>query len=133
MSRIYEARQTVEATRSKAGTVDTDGSGITEMPWQREGPGSISDVPFTVYGRAPGGFPFYQEVNLVSGSTDGGLIVLRVPVYEGQYLLLINNLTSIEQLCRIVHIRAQDGEANEVGVAFLSPNPEFWPVPAPTI
>jgi hypothetical protein len=32
-------------------------------------------------------------------------------------------------VCRVVRVRGRDGEANEVGVAFPSSNPEFWQIP----
>ena len=128
MSRIYEALKTVEATRSKSGASDGDGLGVMEMPELRQSPRRELDVPLTVYGRASSGSPFYQKAEAVNGSAHGGLIVLRASVSEGQDLLLINNRTSKEQVCRVVHVRARDAETNEVGVAFPSPNPEFWQV-----
>ena len=87
-------------------------------------------MPLTVYGRGPNGNPFYQEANTLNASATGGLMVLRMPVHEGQDLLLINNWTSKEQLCRVVRVRARDAESYQVGVSFPSPNPEFWRVPA---
>jgi len=54
---------------------------------------------------------------------------LRAPVFEGEDLLLINNWTSKEQICRIVRVRRRDAETNEIGVAFPSSNPDFWFVP----
>ena len=129
MSRIYEALRIMNATRSESGAADRDSLGVMEMPERRQSPRYELDVPLTIYGRAPSGSPFYQVADAVNGSADGGLIVLRVPVCEGQDLLLINNWTSKEQICRVVHIRGRDAETNEVGVAFPSPNPEFWQVP----
>jgi hypothetical protein len=87
------------------------------------------DVPLTVYGRGPTGAPFYQEAEAVNVSATGGLIVLRTPVHEGQDLLLINNWTSIEQICSIVRVRSRGAETFQVGVTFPSPNLDFWFVP----
>ena len=129
MSRIYDALKTVEAKRSKRGAADGDNLGVMEMPELRQNPRRELDVPLTVYGRSSSGSPFYQKAEAVNGSADGGLIVLRAAVSEGQDLLLINNWTSKEQACRVVHVRARDAETNEVGVAFPAPNPGFWEVP----
>ena len=127
MSRIYEALQTAETTRSKNSAASA--LGVMDMPEQRQNSRVALAVPLTVYGRTLNGSPFYQEADAVSGNADGGLIVLRVTVVEGQDLLIINNQTSIEQICRVVHVRSRDAETNEVGIAFSSPNEEFWLVP----
>jgi hypothetical protein len=65
----------------------------------------------------------------VSGSANGGLIVLRAPVQEGQDLLLINNYSSKVQICRVVDVSSRDAETSEVGVAFPSQHLEFWQIP----
>jgi hypothetical protein len=129
MSRIYEALKTAKKTRSTSGAADGESLGVMEAPEQRRGRRWELDVPLTVYGRGPSGSPFYREADAVNGSAEGGLIILCAPVCEGQDLLLINNWTSKEQVCRIVRVRGRNAEINEVGVAFPSPNPEFWEVP----
>ena len=129
MSRYYDALRNAEEARLRNSAADRDSLGTMEMPDQRQSRRWELDVPLTVYGRAPSGTPFYQEADAVNGSANGGLIVLRMPVNEGQDLLLINNWTSKEQRCRVVYVRNRDAETNEVGVAFPSSNPEFWEVP----
>jgi hypothetical protein len=126
MSRIYEALQNAKATRLKVGTADS--LGVMELPERRQ-IGRVVSVPLTVYGRALSGSPFYQEADGIGGNADGGLIALCMAVLEGQDLLLINNCTSIEQMCRVMHIHSRDAKTNEVGIAFSSPNKEFWQVP----
>ena len=128
MSRIFDALKNVQATRSKSGTSDAEGLGVMERPELRQSPRRELDVPLTVYGRSASGSPFYQKAEAVNGSASGGLIVMGAAVIEGQDLLLINNRTSKEQVCRVVRVRSRDTETNEVGVAFPSPNPEFWQV-----
>jgi hypothetical protein len=121
--------KTVETVRSEPSAPDKDTVGVIETPERRRARRWELDVPLTVYGRTPVGSPFYQEANAVNASASGGLIAMRAPVREGEELLLINNCTSKEQLCRVVRVRSRDTETNEVGVAFPSSNPEFWYVP----
>jgi len=129
MSRIYEALKLVAATRAANGATVRESLGVMEMREQRRSRRWELDVPLTVYGRGPSGSPFYKEADAVNASAGGGLIVLRGPVCEGQDLLLINNWTSKEQVCRVVRVRGRDAKTNEVGVAFPSSNPEFWKIP----
>jgi hypothetical protein len=128
MSRIYEALRTAEAMRSVRGA-PTGNLGVMEMPEQRRSRRWELDVPLTVYGRGAGGSPFYQEAQAVNASAEGALILMHAPVCEGQKLLLINNYSSKEQLCRVVRVCTRDTETNEVGVKFPSPNLEFWKIP----
>ena len=128
MSRIYEALRTAEAMRSVNG--DSKGTlGVLEVQEQRRFRRWELDVPLTVYGRGAGGSPFYQEAQAINVSAQGALVVIHAPVSEGQELLLINNYSSKEQICRIVRVRRRDAESSEVGVKFPSPNLEFWNIP----
>lgn len=126
MSRIYEALKTAQAARAKSSATDVDSLGVVVMPERRQSPRLDLHAPLTVYGHESNESPFYQEAEAVNGSASGGLIVLRAPVRKGQDLLLINDWTSIEQICRVVHVRSRDAEINEVHVAFPSPHLEFW-------
>jgi hypothetical protein len=126
MSRIYEALRVVEAERSANGARDSDNLGAMDILEQRRSRRWELDVPLTVYGHGPDGSTFYQEADAENASADGGLIVMRISVCEGQELLLINNFSSQEQLCRVVRVISRDAETTEVGVAFPSPNPKFW-------
>jgi hypothetical protein len=129
MSRIYEALKSAQDIRLKTGASDRDRLGGLDMPDRRRSKRWGLDVPLTVYGRASSGSPFYQKAEAVSGNANGGLIVLGAPVQEGQDLLLINNYSPQEQLCRVVHVRSRDAETSEVGVVFPSPHLEFWKIP----
>ena len=133
MSRIFEALKGMEAERAARGAPDKDSLGVMELPELRRFPRRELSAPLTVYGRGPAGAPFYQEVDVVNVSADGGLIVMRTSVCEGQELLLINNHSSQEQLCHVVRIRSRDAETSEVGVTFPSPNPKFWEVSGPPV
>ena len=87
-------------------------------------------MDLTVYGNAPGEAPFYEQAKALKGNANGGLFLLGVPVAEGQDLLLVNNRTSQEQLCRVVNVVARDAQSNDVSVVFPFPNPHFWQFPA---
>jgi PilZ domain len=128
MSRIYEALRTAEATRSAPGA-PTGNRGVMDMTEQRRFKRWELDVPLTVYGRGSSGSPFYQEAQAINVSAEGALVRVQAPVCEGQELLLINNYSSKEQICRVVRVRSSDAEMNEVGVKFPAPNLEFWNVP----
>ena len=133
MSRIFEALKGMEAERAAHGAPDKDSLGVMELPELRRYPRRELSAPLTVYGRGPAGAPFYQEVDVVNVSADGGLIVMRTSVCEGQELLLINNHSLQEQLCHVVRIRSRDAETSEVGVTFPSPNPKLWEVSGPPV
>jgi hypothetical protein len=129
MSRPDKTPKTVEPKRSASGVAAHSSAGALGTIDERRSRRWELDVPLTIYGRGPNGAPFYQEAEAVNVSATGGLIVLRTPVHEGQDLLLINNWTSIEQICRVVRVRSRGAETYQVGVTFPSPNVDFWFVP----
>ena len=129
MSRTDKTPKPVETKRPASGVAAHSNAGVLGTIDERRSRRWELDVPLTVYGRGPTGAPFYQEAEAVNVSATGGLIVLRAPVHEGQDLLLINNWTSIEQICRVVRVRSRGAETYQVGVTFPSPNRDFWFVP----
>lgn len=129
MSRIYEALKNAQEMRSKSELSAGDNLRVMEMPERSSSPRSELDIDITVYGRAAGESPFYEEASTVRGNADGGLFLLVVPVLEGQDLLLFNNRTSQEQICRVVNVNIRDVQTSEVSVVFPSPNREFWGLP----
>jgi hypothetical protein len=129
MSQIYEALKYAQELRLKNAVSVGDSLGIMEMPDRRSGPRWDLGIHLTVYGRASDERPFYEEVQAFSVNADGGLLLLRVPVREGQDLLLINNRTSLEQICHVVHVRIRDTQTSEVAVTFPSAHPDFWQIP----
>ena len=129
MSRIYEALKNAQNQRSKSGFPERDVLGVIELPERPAEPRVALDVELTVYGRAAGESPFYENAKALSGNSFGGLFLLAVPVIEGQDLFLTNSQTLKEQICRVVSVRVQDAQTSEVSVEFPLPNPEFWQVP----
>ena len=99
------------------------------LPDRRVAPRQELDVELTVYGRSAYGAPFYDRAKAIIGNARGGLIVIPVPLTEGQDLLLINTSTSREQICTVVDVHIRDIQMSEVSVSFSSPNPAFWSTP----
>lgn len=129
MSRIYEAIRQAEESRAKRELASGDGIGVMEMPDRRHNRRWELGIHITVYGRASDESPFHEEVKAFSVNADGGLLLLNVPVCDGQDLLLINNRTSNEQICRVIRSRIRDIQTSEVAVVFPSPNFHFWEIP----
>jgi hypothetical protein len=129
MSRIFDALKSAQESRTKTGLWAEKLLGLMEPSDRRESPRVDVNVELTVYGRTPGGPPFYETATAVKANSNGGLLLLTIPVVEGQDLLLINNHISQEQLCRVVEFRVQDSQTCEVSVAFPAANPDFWKIP----
>ena len=126
MSRIYDAIQCARETRSRNRVDTAEILGEMTLPERRVTPRKDLGVDLTVYGRSAGETVFYEQARAIMGNANGGVLLLAVPVLEGQDLLLINNGTSQEQICNIVSVRADTMQNREVMVSFPAPNPDFW-------
>jgi hypothetical protein len=128
MSRIFDALKNVQEARTKTGEWADKLLGMMEPLDRRESPRVEINVELTVYGRTAGGPPFYEAAMAVKGNANGGLLLMTIPVVEGQDLLLINNRISREQLCRVAEFRVRDSQTCEVSVIFPAANPDFWKI-----
>ena len=126
MSRIYDAIKSARESRSRNGLDTSDFLGEMELPERRVTHRKELGIDLTVYGRSAGEAVFYEQARAISGNANGGVLLLAIPVMEGQDLLLINNGTSQEQICNIVSVHTQDIQTLEVSVSFPLPNPDFW-------
>jgi hypothetical protein len=126
MSRIYDAIKSARESRSKTGQAAADFLGEMELPERRVTPRKELGINLTVYGWSAGEAAFYEQARALSGNANGGVLLLAIPVMEGQDLLLINNSTSQEQICKIASVRTEDTQTLEVSVSFPMPNPDFW-------
>ena len=126
MSRIYDAIKSGRESRSKTGLAASDFLGEMELPDRRVTPRKELGINLTVYGWSVGEAAFYEQARALSGNANGGVLLLAIPVMEGQDLLLINNSNSQEQVCNIVSVRTEDTQTLEVSVSFPMPNPDFW-------
>ncbi len=130
MSKIYDAAKSLTDMESRVDARASDACTQMESPDRRIAPRQELDVELTVYGRSAYGAPFYDRAKAIIGNASGGLIVIPVPLTEGQDLLLINTSTSREQICTVVGVHIRDIQMSEVSVRFSSPNPTFWKTPA---
>ncbi len=126
MSRIYDAIKSARESRSRNGLDTSDFLGEMKLPERRVTLRKELGIDLTVYGRSACEAAFYEQASAISGNANGGVLLLAIPVMEGQDLLLINNGTSQEQICNIVGVRIQDIQTLEVSVSFPLPNPDFW-------
>jgi hypothetical protein len=129
MSKIYDPTKDSPEAQSSCVHSSQDTRTEMELPDRRVAPRQELDVELTVYGRSAYGAPFYDRAKAITGNPRGGLIVIPVPLTEGQDLLLINTSTSREQICTVVGVHIRDIQMSEVSVRFPSPNPAFWSTP----
>jgi hypothetical protein len=129
MSRIYDALKEAERLRSKNRLAHEDCLGVMELPGRGCSGRREQEIELMIYGHVPSGHPFYRSAKALRWDANGGLVLLCIPVCEGQNLLLFNNQTSQEEICHIVNVRIRDIETHEVAVTFSSPRPEFWQIP----
>src|SRR6266550_4794817 len=126
MSRIFEALK--NAQREREGNLQQDApvEGAVKIPDRRRSRRWSVDVSVYVYGHGPGKEPFHEEAHTLHVNANGALLILSVPVKNGQTLLLTNRLTEKEQHCRVVYLGARRTRTVEAGVAFPLTNPDFW-------
>jgi hypothetical protein len=102
-----------------------------EIPDRRRSRRWALDISVYVYGHGLEKEPFHEEAHTLNVNANGALLLLSVPVREGQKILLTNRLTQREQDCRVVFLGAKRSRTVEAGVAFLETNPDFWQMHSP--
>jgi hypothetical protein len=128
MSKIFEALRSAEAARKPEPSAAKPAERSAKKRNRRRSERREFDAVIRVYGSTPDGTPFYEDAHTVNVSTHGALLEMNVPVSVGQKLMLINEGTERQQLCKIVKTRTLDTEAVEVAVEFPVPHAEFWQV-----
>ena len=131
MSRIFEALKQAHLIRGgkvRPEPSELEASKIRDRRRSRRAP---LDISVYVYGHGPGTEPFHEEAHTLNVNANGALLLLSVPVYQGQRLLLTNQLTQQDQDCRVVFLGTQNSRTVETGVAFPQTNPEFWQLHSP--
>lgn len=129
MSRIFEALRHAQWLRADKLRPTVSAVDATTVPDRRRSPRLAFDVPVYVYGHGPGEEPFHEEAHTLRVNATGALLLLSVPVCEGQRLLLTNALTQKEQDCRVAFLGTRHSRTTETGVAFPLTNPTFWAPP----
>jgi hypothetical protein len=79
-------------------------------------------------GRGHNGKKFRETCETVVVNGQGGLLLLKHEVDNGEMLVIINPETQEEQECRIVYLGDPGDKGQRVGVEFLTPAPRFWGV-----
>ncbi len=126
MSRIFEALKHAQQVREGKAEPNSPEPAMDENTDRRRSRRRPLDVSVYVYGYGPGKEPFHEEAHTLSVSANGALLLLSVPVREGQTLLLTNQLTQRELDCRVVYVGVRHSRTVETGVAFRRPQPDFW-------
>lgn len=72
------------------------------------------------------GRKFRENSQTIVINAHGGLLYLQESVDLGADLVLINPVSSEEQMCRVVYVGDTSDKGTRVGVEFLVPSPNFW-------
>ena len=93
----------------------------------------LRGLPVVVCGESPEQNSFREQALTITFNAHGALLVLYAKVELGQKLLLMNPTTWDDQEARVVNSTASSvhGGLAHVGVEFMRPAPEFWPVNDP--
>ncbi len=126
MSRLFEALKHAQSIRPGKAQAETPAGDAAEVPDRRRSRRWPLDISVYVYGHGPEKEPFHEEAHTLNVNANGALLLLSVPVYEGQTLLLTNQMTQREQDCRVVFLGTKHSRTIETGVAFPRTNPDFW-------
>lgn len=86
----------------------------------------ILQIPIQVRAQFGRDAPITEDTRTLVVNADGGLIALAMKVRPAQKLTLRNWATSMEQECRVVHVRESRTGKHEVGIAFPYAMPQFW-------
>ena len=90
----------------------------------RTGPTAF-DVPVRVYGNSSDNTPFYKEALVLFANTDGGVLLLNMPVCNGQLLLITNMATEKDHTYRVKHSNDRGSGKIEVAFEFSAPTLDF--------
>jgi len=130
MKTIIEALPSAEPASKSAPCPAKPGENSTKGRNRRRSERRAFNAVIRVYGSSDSGKSFYVEARTINVSTHGALLELNVAARVGQKLMLINEETQRQQICKIVNIRTQDAETFLVAVEFPVPHAEFWHVPS---
>jgi len=77
--------------------------------------------------------PRQEEALTLVVNAHGGLLQMKMEVYVGQSMRLVNSQNSVEQNCRVVRVDDTSTDSFSVAFEFNQPNPKFWPVVFPPL
>ena len=129
MSRIFEALRKAGSSPAPQTRMAILCKGRAKGRDRRRSSRWALDANIRAYGRRPSGQPFYEKARTINVSIYGALLLTAVPIEEGQKLLLMNDVTQRQQICRIAYMRSRDMGQLEVAVEFPVPHGKFWRCP----
>lgn len=95
---------------------------------RRRSPRLLLDIALIVRGESILQGPFQEETFTISVSAHGALVVLAGKVALGQKVSLENLKTHAEIEGRVARFGPPYGGLAQVGIEFVRPAPEFWPI-----
>lgn len=131
MSRIFEAIKQAQKSRPAQSPLEPLADEVQPPSDRRRSRRWPMDISVYVYGHGPETEPFHEEAHTLNVNANGALLLLSVPVHQGQTLLLTNRFTEQEQDCQVVYLGAKHSRTIEAGIAFPEANPEFWQMTPP--
>ena len=128
MKKTPEAWPRTESASKSSASPAVPGENSTKARNKRRSERRELNAVIRVYGSTDGGRSFYEEARTINVSMHGALMEMNISAYVGQKLMLINEATQRQQICKIVHVRELDTEVRVVAVEFPVPHAEFWNV-----
>lgn len=98
---------------------------------QRRSQRLLLDVPLVIRGQSIEKQPFQEETFTIVVSAHGALVVLAAKVTLGQRLLLMNSKNWDQREGRVAYLGSPYDGLTQVGIEFMRPSPEFWPISSP--
>jgi PilZ domain len=129
MSKIFQALRRVRSSGAPQTPLAVLREGRANGWDRRRSSRRAFDAIIRAYGRKPSEQPFYEEARTINVGIHGALLLMAMPVEDGQKLFLINEVIHDQQICRIVYTRSRNTERVEVAVEFPAPHGEFWTCP----
>ncbi|MGA2096262.1 MAG: hypothetical protein ABSH39_08185 [Candidatus Acidiferrum sp.] len=88
-------------------------------------------LKITVLAQTPERDEVEEDTHTLVVNAHGGLMKLKMELYAGQPITLLNRATGMKQKCRVVRIDQPSPDYFEVAFEFDQPAPKFWPVVFP--
>ena len=87
-------------------------------------------IPILVRGKS-GDQAFEEETQTVSVSAHGCKMRIRMEVWRGQEVAIVNPATAEDIACIVTFVGLKEAGKMEIGVEFVEPSPRFWRISFP--
>ena len=88
-------------------------------------------IPVKVMTETPERKPVEEDTHTLVVNAHGGLLKLKLELFQGQPIMLVNPQNGMKQGCRVVRIDQPSADYFAVAFEFDQPAPKFWPVTFP--